>query len=272
MGSAAIEGFAAAGKVSLSNKADVTHIAATTLRVVAEDAVSSPIAKVIGLVDLLAKNYPMPLRTLASAMKSLAMLDIRFPDGGFARIAGQFYHKSSSTMRRPLGDANYDDNCLAAALIYFGFDAQDIAKRPTSTVSGTELMLRNTFQRAGLPLYRNEVVVKRISHVVDGALVGNGRTILIEHDGPTHFRNGMEKYGYNAATLLMSALIRKCAPTASLLRVRFSDAELLSKNPSMLCGLMDDISNEPATVFETYAKAGDVVLRSHLPRGSCCPA
>ncbi len=67
--------------------------------------------------------------------------------------------------------------------------------------------------------------ISQLNRKVDFHLKYDGREIIIEADGPSHFIKDepLEKFHFNGSTLLQTALLRKLHPDAVIIRLRYLD-------------------------------------------------
>ena len=209
-----------------------------------------------------------------SILWSLAVLHVLSGDPALEKLAARIEDALPDDMNT-ISDMQQHVSVCA----WFGWRANRQALSRGDTKSSTEQKLSDLFARAGYdPRRASNRTIPVIGHRPDISLADRGTVFHIEVDGPTHFLWNHEGRvaGYNGNTLLQSALIRKLAPEAVLIRLRLPEGSLFldeRQSEDTLEVLVETARAMGPDAYETFTRDdGSVGLRDHLPRREPPPA
>lgn len=118
------------------------------------------------------------------------------------------------------------------------FDWKEDATNPygRETTSRMEKDMIGVLKQAGIAIEKKERVIPGFNQAVDfTAIADTGISVHIEIDGPMHFNEAVDHQQqrnlnpfYNGQTLFRSALLKKSAPSARILRIPYPIADIIT--------------------------------------------
>lgn len=151
---------------------------------------------------------------------------------------------------------------------WFHIPAQQIKTTPSNKKSKTEKRLKEFFARASVHICSpEERFVPMIASPVDLRLRYQGKDIIMEADGLTHFNFDFSgRAYYNGSTLFLSALKAKMAEKSRIIHVDFRSCDLLfnrvswKDQPHMATRILDKIHSLPAGNYHLKFDQDDLSL------------
>jgi hypothetical protein len=202
-------------------------------------------------------------RDVASSLWALAAISARTGYAGLRETAQKLHKCVFKTSSNDM-----DNSQIVSACLYFDFPVTHPLGEETATVSYREQRLSDVFRDAGLPIDKSKGWVSKLKHQADIAFSISGQLFMVEYDGPRHFIGTREgRLAYNNSTLLQSTLIQKCAPGATLLRVRYQEGDRLiaATTRNLLTRMLCDTVDAGKGVYETFtSQNGNIGIQPHL--------
>ncbi len=214
-------------------------------------------------------------QSLVNSLWALAALETRHGHSD-CHAAATMLHKTIGVDIQNAFPTNHAKQFHDASL-WFDLPHSGAGPDENDTVSGFEIRLTDIFARAGLPVRRDAGWIGALKHQTDIAFVIEGQRFLIEMDGPSHFiTTPGSALAYNGHTTMQSALIRKCAPDATLIRIRQDEGRSLieSADRNTLGAILMKAVEAGPGAYETCAEGngGGIGLKNHLPDRRNAPA